>query len=147
MPNVQTSLSISSLDFEHITAIQVPVVGGSMSLICVDTREDGSNTTKDKGWAWVVCAGSFLIMFFTFGTHTCFGVLLSALLDHFQESRARTGKTPNAIEPFCLLVHVVIPYQTQVQRIDQSEMLVVWLYKYFICSDSFLHMYYIYYIM
>lgn len=89
MSGLHASISVSS--FEHITAIQVPVVGGSMSLICVDTREDQSKNSKDKGWAWVVCAGAFFVMFFTFGTHTCFGVLLGALLDHFQETRARTG--------------------------------------------------------
>lgn len=115
MPSVQASLSISS--FEHITAIQVPVIGGSMSLICVDTREDEANNVKDKGWAWVVCGGSFLMMFFTFGTHTCFGVLLSALLDHFQESRAKTGteylakwvilsiRTSSMIPITCLFCH------------------------------------------
>lgn len=111
MSNIQTSLSISS--FEHITAIQVPVVGGSMSLICVDARDDQANT-KDKGWAWVVCAGSFLVMFFTFGTHTCFGVLLSALLDQFQETKARTGNlsTISLSEAFSLIaVKFVLKYE------------------------------------
>jgi hypothetical protein len=94
LPNVRGNItpSQSSINFDHLTAIPVPVLGGSMSFICVDsTREDETNT-KDKGWAWVICAGSFLMMFFTFGTHTCFGILLSALLDHFKGSKAETGQ-------------------------------------------------------
>lgn len=92
--NARRSITPSpSINFDHLAAVPVPVLGGSMSFICVEPREEEQEIiqSKDKGWAWVVCAGSFLMMFFTFGTHTCFGVFLSALLDHFKDSKADTG--------------------------------------------------------
>lgn len=47
---------------------------------------------KDRGWAWVVCGGSFFVMFMVYGIHTSFGVLLVVLLNHFNASKASTGK-------------------------------------------------------
>ncbi|EDO46207.1 predicted protein [Nematostella vectensis] len=84
-PSLRTKRSPSTVTIENLTAIPV---GGSMSLMYIETDNSRS---KDRGWAWMVCAGSFLIMFIVYGIHTSFGVLLNALLNHFHESKAKTA--------------------------------------------------------
>lgn len=54
--------------------------------------EDASNTEKDGCWAWIVCAAAFCDLFVVLGMHYSVGVLYAALLDHFRESKAKTGK-------------------------------------------------------
>lgn len=52
-------------------------------------NEDVSH--KDHGWAWVICGAAFLDLFIVLGMHYSFGVLYTALLDHFGETKATTG--------------------------------------------------------
>lgn len=54
--------------------------------------EDAINTEKDGCWAWIVCAAAFCDLFVVLGMHYSVGVLYAALLDHFRESKAKTGK-------------------------------------------------------
>ena len=46
----------------------------------------------DRGWAWVVCATTFLMEFFVGGLITSSGVIYAALVDEFNKSRAETGE-------------------------------------------------------
>ena len=54
--------------------------------------EDAHYTEKDGRWAWVVCAAAFCDLFVVMGMHYSVGVLYAALLDHFKESKVKTGK-------------------------------------------------------
>lgn len=56
------------------------------------SAKDAENTEKDVGWAWVVCGAAFCDLFVVLGMHYTVGVLYAALLDHFKESKANTGK-------------------------------------------------------
>ena len=47
----------------------------------------------DRGWAWVVCATTFLMEFFVGGLITSSGVIYAALVDEFKKSRAETGES------------------------------------------------------
>lgn len=91
MPDLSAAQSHSSMNIENITSIPV---GGSNILINYAHRQPPSaySSSKDRGWAWVVCAGSFFVMFMVYGIHTSFGVLLVVLLDHFDANKASTGK-------------------------------------------------------
>lgn len=91
MTDLSGALSHSSVNIENLTSIPV---GGSITLINYAHRHipSGFSPAKDRGWAWVVCAGSFFVMFMVYGIHTSFGVLLVVLLDHFDASKASTGK-------------------------------------------------------
>lgn len=55
------------------------------------SAKDAENTEKDGGWAWVVCGAAFCDLFVVLGMHYTVGVLYAALLDHFKESKAKTG--------------------------------------------------------
>ena len=46
----------------------------------------------DRGWAWVVCATTFVMEFFVGGLITSSGVIYAALVDEFNKSRAETGE-------------------------------------------------------
>lgn len=83
--------SHSSMNIENLTSIPV---GGSITLIDYAHRQlpNVRSPSTDRGWAWVVCAGSFFVMFMVYGIHTSFGVLLVVLLDHFEASKASTGR-------------------------------------------------------
>lgn len=91
MTDLNAARSHSSMNIEHLTSIPV---GGSITLINYAHRQLPSeySSAKDRGWAWVVCAGSFFVMFMVYGIHTSFGVLLVVLLDHFDANKASTGK-------------------------------------------------------
>ncbi len=58
--------------------------------------EDAENlafsTTKDSGYAWLVCGAAFCTLFVTLGIHYSCGVVFVALLNSFGESKAKTGK-------------------------------------------------------
>lgn len=56
------------------------------------SAKDAENTEKDGGWAWIVCGAAFCDLFVVLGMHYTVGVLYAALLDHFKESKAKTGK-------------------------------------------------------
>lgn len=83
--------SHSSMNIENLTSIPV---GGSITLIDYAHRQlpNVRSPSTDRGWAWVVCAGSFFVMFMVYGIHTSFGVLFVVLLDHFEASKASTGR-------------------------------------------------------
>ena len=91
MNDLSAARSHSSMNIENLTSIPV---GGSNILINYAHRQHPTvySPSKDRGWAWVVCAGSFFVMFMVYGIHTSFGVLLVVLLDHFNASKASTGK-------------------------------------------------------
>ena len=55
------------------------------------SAEDAEITEKDGCWAWVVCGAAFCDLFVVLGMHYTVGVLYAALLDHFKESKAKTG--------------------------------------------------------
>lgn len=55
------------------------------------SAKDAEITEKDGGWAWVVCGAAFCDLFVVLGMHYTVGVLYAALLDHFKESKAKTG--------------------------------------------------------
>ena len=55
------------------------------------SAKDAENTEKDGHWAWVVCGAAFCDLFVVLGMHYSVGVLYAALLDHFKESKAKTG--------------------------------------------------------
>ena len=57
-------------------------------------------SVKDRGYAWVICAAAFVDLFVVLGMHYSFGVLYSALLDHFEEPIATTGKLSKGYHPF-----------------------------------------------
>lgn len=102
MTDLTGARSHSSMNIENLTSIPV---GGSITLINYAHRQLPAeySQAKDRGWAWVVCAGSFFVMFMVYGIHTSFGVLLVVLLDHFDTNKASTGKcfrtvTQNRIE-------------------------------------------------
>lgn len=46
----------------------------------------------DGGWAWIVCAASFVIQFIVFGTIQSYGIIFVALLDEFKSGEYETGK-------------------------------------------------------
>ena len=58
-------------------------------------RTSAAASVKDHGWAWVICGAAFLDLFIVLGMHYSFGVLYTALLDHFGESKATTGTYEN----------------------------------------------------
>lgn len=91
--NLDVTRSQSSMNIENLTSIPV---GGSITLINYShtqlPTECNTSSAKDRGWAWVVCGGSFFVMFMVYGIHTSFGVLLVVLLDHFNANKASTGK-------------------------------------------------------
>lgn len=91
MTDLNAARSHSSMNIENLTSIPV---GGSITLINYAHRQLPTqySPAKDRGWAWVVCAGSFFVMFMVYGIHTSFGVLLVVLLDHFNANKASTGK-------------------------------------------------------
>ena len=91
MTNLNSARSQSSMNIENLTSIPV---GGSITLINYAHRQLPTeySPAKDRGWAWVVCGGSFFVMFMVYGIHTSFGVLLVVLLDHFDANKASTGK-------------------------------------------------------
>lgn len=91
MTDLNVARSHSSMNIENLTSIPV---GGSITLINYAHRQLPTeySPAKDRGWAWVVCAGSFFVMFMVYGIHTSFGVLLVVLLDHFDANKASTGK-------------------------------------------------------
>ncbi|XP_022797358.1 monocarboxylate transporter 13-like isoform X1 [Stylophora pistillata] len=90
--NLDVTRSHSSTNIENLTSIPV---GGSITLINYNHTqlpdECTTSSAKDRGWAWVVCAGSFFVMFMVYGIHTSFGVLLVVLLDHFKANKASTA--------------------------------------------------------
>ncbi|XP_068714138.1 monocarboxylate transporter 10-like isoform X1 [Montipora capricornis] len=90
MTNLRATRSLSSMNVENLTSIPV---GGSNILINYAHRQRPKlySPQKDRGWAWAVCAGSFIVMFLVFGIHTSFGVLLVVLLDHFNARKASTA--------------------------------------------------------
>ena len=55
------------------------------------SAKDAEITEKDGRWAWVVCGAAFCDLFVVLGMHYTVGVLYAALLDHFKESKAKTG--------------------------------------------------------
>lgn len=91
MNDLSAARSHSSMNIENLTSIPV---GGSNILVNYAHRQPPTvySPSTDRGWAWVVCAGSFFVMFMVYGIHTSFGVLLVVLLDHFNASKASTGK-------------------------------------------------------
>ena len=96
MTDSNVTRSQSSMNIENLTSIPV---GGSITLINYAHRHlpTECSPAKDRGWAWVVCAGSFFVMFMVYGIHTSFGVLLVVLLDHFDSNKASTGKNFMAV--------------------------------------------------
>ena len=65
---------------------------GSPEALEFHSAEDAKTTRKDSGWAWVVCGAAFCDLFVVLGMHYSVGVLYAALLDHFRQSKANTGK-------------------------------------------------------
>jgi hypothetical protein len=55
------------------------------------------------GYGWVVVAGSFAVHFVTLGLQYSFGVLYTALLDEFQQSRGDTAWIGSLSIAFMLL--------------------------------------------
>ena len=100
MTNLRATRSLSSMNVENLTSIPV---GGSNILINYAHRQRPKlySPQKDRGWAWAVCAGSFIVMFLVFGIHTSFGVLLVVLLDHFNARKASTGKSVEVQSYMC----------------------------------------------
>lgn len=58
----------------------------------IDAENLAFSTTKDSGYAWLVCGAAFCTLFVTLGIHYSCGVVFVALLDSFGESKAKTGK-------------------------------------------------------
>ena len=102
MTDLNVGRSHSSMNIENLTSIPV---GGSITLINYAHKQLPTvhSPAKDRGWAWVVCGESFFVMFMVYGIHTSFGVLLVVLLDHFNASKASTGKRilPHNQYSFC----------------------------------------------
>ena len=46
----------------------------------------------DSLWSWLVCFCATFIIALTLGTALNFGIMFPVLMDHFQETRERTGK-------------------------------------------------------
>ncbi|XP_067025904.1 monocarboxylate transporter 13-like isoform X2 [Acropora muricata] len=90
MTDLRGARSHSSMNIENLTSIPV---GGSNILMNYAHRQPATTFSpeKDRGWAWVVCGGSFFVMFMVYGIHTSFGVLLVVLLNHFNASKASTA--------------------------------------------------------
>ena len=89
--NLNGSRSHSTTNIERLSSI--PIGGNITHLSSLEIRQqqEAMTNTKDRGRAWIVCAGSFFTMFLVYGIHTSFGVILNALLDHFKQSKAKTG--------------------------------------------------------
>ena len=60
--------------------------------VCRWCCDGHSSHKKDSTWAWLVCFGAATNIAFTFGLIWSFGVLLPVFMDHFKETRERTGK-------------------------------------------------------
>lgn len=58
----------------------------------IDAHEFAFSTTRDSGYAWLVCGAAFCTLFITLGIHYSCGVVFVALLDSFGEGKAKTGK-------------------------------------------------------
>ena len=46
----------------------------------------------DSPWSWIVCCCATIIVGLFFGMTLNFGILFPVLMNHFQETRERTGK-------------------------------------------------------
>ena len=51
----------------------------------------------DSCWSWIVCAASFISLTIVLGYSLSWGVLLPAVMDYFNETRASTGTLQNII--------------------------------------------------
>ena len=60
--------------------------------VMIDSHEIAFAAEKDSGFAWLVCGAAFCTLFVTLGIHYSCGVVFVALLDSFEESKAKTGK-------------------------------------------------------
>lgn len=58
----------------------------------INADELAFSTTRDSGYAWLVCGAAFCTLFVTLGLHYSCGVVFVALLDSFGEGKAKTGK-------------------------------------------------------
>lgn len=63
----------------------------NISVVTFPFAKDAENTEKDGCWAWVICGAAFCDLFIVLGMHYTVGVLYAALLDHFKESKSKTG--------------------------------------------------------
>ena len=52
----------------------------------------GKSTSRDGGYGWVVCCGTFIVNFVVFGIHNSFGVVYVNLLDDLQLGEMQTGE-------------------------------------------------------
>lgn len=46
----------------------------------------------DSWWSWLVCCSSAMSVIIVVGITYCFGLLLSPLMEYFDETRQATGK-------------------------------------------------------
>ena len=58
---------------------------------CVVCCDGHPSHKKDSVWAWIVCLAAAMNLAFTVGLVYSFGVLLPVFMEHFKESRGRTG--------------------------------------------------------
>ena len=74
-------------------------------MVTFPSAKDAENTEKDGCWAWVVCGAAFCDLFVVLGMHYTVGVLYAALLDHFKESKSKTGTwTRSSVYNFHLII-------------------------------------------
>ena len=52
----------------------------------------GKSTSRDGGYGWIVCCGTFIVNFVVFGIHNSFGVVYVNLLDELKLGAMQTGK-------------------------------------------------------
>ena len=67
----------------------------------IDADELAFSTTRDGGYAWLVCGAAFCTLFVTLGIHYSCGVVFVALLDSFEEGKAKTGKHLQILHVSC----------------------------------------------
>lgn len=82
--DTQVSSSISEV-------AECSTTSNSNLMVTFPSAKDAENTEKDGCWAWVVCGAAFCDLFIVLGMHYTVGVLYAALLDHFKESKSKTG--------------------------------------------------------
>ena len=58
----------------------------------VDDGLRGKSTSRDGGYGWIVCCGTFIVNFVVFGIHNSFGVVYVNLLDELKLGAMQTGK-------------------------------------------------------
>ena len=113
--NLISNFSCASLQISFITLMKLQLIKGEHESICengnlLESSQTASESAalscsqddcgplfeeqksvKDNCWSWLICAASFCELFIVLGTHYSFGILYSALLDKFGESKAATG--------------------------------------------------------